>query len=495
VINIHDGRNYLARTMRSLEHAAVEARRHDLSIELLFVLDRSPQSTVEWVEAYRSDDFDVIRYERVDNGSLGLSRQSGLDLASGEYVQFCDEDDLMSPNTTVVSLEQVRAEGRRAIAIPEYLFGFGSLYLLAHYASSDLVPPLAFISRHPFVSRLFLHRSVRQDLQFSNVPLGAGYAYEDWHFNATAVAKGYRFIPAAGTILFYRHRSSSLLHGMNATSVRQIPPSALFDPVTYIKICRSSYWGLRKGERPQINTAEMFKNFKDDSSIQTMVAAANEIEPAISLIKLEGAPLISNLAGDLTLGQAYYKACKIVMTERFDHVIVAGSAEGFEAFRSAFVPGPYPHAGSTLVLLDGGPFPRKFAAGLPNSTLIDLRSLAPGLTDDDVDALCLRVLETTCEGATVHLTPATLSYRITRKFARLLASSKFVFYRSGEKPEEPLMSAAAAEEFEFLSEFVDILHLVICPDPGVARHDRERIDRHAAKWVAGREESVASQVI
>ena len=84
VVNIHAGRNFLARTMRSLEAGALAARAAGLTVELVFALDRSPPETVAWAEAYRPESFDRFRIERFDNGSIGLSRQQGLEAARAE---------------------------------------------------------------------------------------------------------------------------------------------------------------------------------------------------------------------------------------------------------------------------------------------------------------------------------------------------------------------------------------------------------------------------
>src|SRR3954453_14721169 len=123
VVNIHGGRNFLARTIRSPKVSAFMARAAGLTVELLFALDRSPPETIAWAEAYRAENFDRFRIEHFDHGSLGLSRQQGLEAARSAYVQFCAEDDLVSSNTTFAMLETARAAGPRTIVIPEYLFG------------------------------------------------------------------------------------------------------------------------------------------------------------------------------------------------------------------------------------------------------------------------------------------------------------------------------------------------------------------------------------
>src|SRR5215203_2452394 len=242
VVNIHGGRNFLARTMRSLAESSARARSAGLTVELLFALDRSPSETVAWAESYLPVSFDRFRIERLDNGSLGLSRQQGLDAARAHYVQFCDEDDLVSSNMTLDMYATARAADPRTIVIPEYLFGFGAVDVLAHYCGTDRISPLTFLAQHPFVSRIFVHRSIAEHVRSRDVPIGSGYAYEDWTFNATAVGAGFAFKAATDTVLFYRHRPQSMLASMNLGLTSQIPPTPLFAPATYIRICRENYY-------------------------------------------------------------------------------------------------------------------------------------------------------------------------------------------------------------------------------------------------------------
>jgi glycosyltransferase involved in cell wall biosynthesis len=240
VVNIHAGASYLLRTMRSLEASAQVARAAGLRIELLLALDRSPPDTRSWVESYRSDAFDRIRILHLHNGSLGLSRQQGLEAARATYIQFCDEDDLVSSNTTLECYSTAVRCGRGTIVVPEYLYGFGNTHLLAVYEGTDHIPALAFLTQHPYVSRVFLHHDIAEHVQYIDVRLGAGYAYEDWYFNATALAAGCHFAVASGVILFYRHRTNSLSANMTSQSARLIPPTPLFEPRTYLALNATS---------------------------------------------------------------------------------------------------------------------------------------------------------------------------------------------------------------------------------------------------------------
>ncbi|HEX8168858.1 MAG TPA: glycosyltransferase [Beijerinckiaceae bacterium] len=488
VVNIHGGRNFLARTMRSLEASAMAARAAGLGIELLFALDRSPAETVAWAQAYRPENFDRFRIERFDNGSLGLSRQQGLEAARSEYIQFCDEDDLISSNTTLAMHETARAAGPRTIVVPEYLFGFGALDVLAHYAGTDLISPLSFIAQHPFVSRIFVHRSIAEHVRYGDVPLAGGYAYEDWHFNATAVAAGFAFRPAPSTVLFYRHRPQGMLAGMNAASTRQIPPTPLFEPATYIRTCRESYYRRRLGQIPQVDPAELRSRFLDDPAIKELVLEANRIDPAVDPARIEAAPVMSNLVGDFALGEAYFQACRLVGNERFTDVVVAteiGPASPQRHCLDVCSALAGTRAGiRTLVLLHrpdaSDDLPRERP---PGTVLIDLASLWPGLNADQVDTIALRLMEATAPAARLHLTANPFARRFFGKYKAVLTGLRAIFYRTDD-PVRPFAGGRVrqGEAFDFLSEHLESFSLVVADNDALIGSDRQRLDRSPEKW-------------
>ena len=56
-----------------------------------------------------------------------------------------------------------------------------------------------------------------------------------------AIAHGYEFATAKGSVLYYRQRENSLLRAAQVASTRTIPFSQLFEPRTFIRTCASDY--------------------------------------------------------------------------------------------------------------------------------------------------------------------------------------------------------------------------------------------------------------
>lgn len=66
-------------------------------IEVILVDDGSPDGCPAMCDAYAQQD-NRVKVIHKKNGGLGFARNSGLDVATGEYVAFVDSDDFIAPN-------------------------------------------------------------------------------------------------------------------------------------------------------------------------------------------------------------------------------------------------------------------------------------------------------------------------------------------------------------------------------------------------------------
>ncbi len=481
VINIHRGGLYLARTMMSLADAARFARLDGLLVEVVFVLDRSDPTTRDWVQAYEPLDFDGVQIAIVDNGSLGLSRDYGMRLARGEYVMFADEDDLISFNSITESYRVAEEYGRDYIVVPQYLFGFGSKHVLAKYAGTDQVSPHAFIAYHPFVSRIFFHNSIRSKTRFIDAPLSAGYAYEDWQFNATAYALGFKFKVAPDTILFYRHRPG-LLESMNSLSTRQIPPTVLFDPTRYRKLCAHNDLAIDPDNPPDGDFEKVREAFFASTPLREFVRAARFVEPVIDLEPMRTAPIMSNTVGDLRLGRAYLRGCELVGAARFTDVLFADAAvspEDIAHVVDVLTVLSKSDPDFNLLVIDPAPVGdgRTPWAGLRRVVTVNQPTLSPELWPDDLDILTLRLIESTAARARLHMMPGDHSHRFFAKYRTVLGRNRKYYYlfdriAGGRMDRAPPFGTV----FQFLSDCLGQLDkALICRDEQGSFH-KSRLD-------------------
>lgn len=80
-------------------------------LEVVVVDDGSPDESGAIADAYAARD-NRVRVLHIENGGLGAARNKGIRQARGEYLGFCDADDLMTPR----ALELLVAAAREADA-------------------------------------------------------------------------------------------------------------------------------------------------------------------------------------------------------------------------------------------------------------------------------------------------------------------------------------------------------------------------------------------
>ncbi|MEA2975593.1 MAG: hypothetical protein QOF19_1113 [Alphaproteobacteria bacterium] len=488
VVNVHAGIDYLKRTMLSLEEASRFAASFGLRCELLFVMDLSPPELLNWVETYRSDAFSTKRIIEVSNGSLGLSRNDGLLGAMGGIVLFCDEDDLVSYNMVCECYFLAKAEGPKAVVVPEYFVVFGDGFYIQRYFGTGTYSAISFMADHPFTSRICIHQSVGKFLLYSDVRLSSGYAYEDYHFNSKLAALGFRFVVAPKTIIFYRRRRLGLQYKMQSISTNQIPPTPLFEPPTYLKVCARDY--IQRDTLHQLHKQTMPKaaEFFSDAACLEFTHAANAIDPGIDIKDITSAPIGTNLAMALTPGIAYYRACGWIGSARFSDVVILPflSRAGGEKYILNIINAiQKADANARPLVLCGQQFgANSWVEELPrNAVFLNLPSLHPELTNEDIDVLTLRLITSTASSARIHLKPCEYAHRFVEKFGRLLKDNELYYYRfcDGNTTVDGL-TFVDGFSFKFLSENARILTGVIADNKSIVGYDLTRFDAGKTKW-------------
>lgn len=484
VLTLHAEGKYLPRTLRSLAEAAAYARTCGFTTELVAVLDRADAATRAIIRAYRDASFGAIEMIEVDHGSLGLARNSGCEIARGAYLSPCDGDDLISFNT----LADMRAAAAdeadaKAILVPQYLVAFGEEYHVAEFRGSAEVTPLSFIDVHPFTSRVFFHHSLFAELRYADLPVTLAHAYEDWHFNADALAAGYRFLPVPDTVLFYRKKKGSLLAQADATSARQIPPSRLFEPQVYLDACREAFEARAAGKPGPLPPP---RNPKSDPVFAFLLSEANRSEPEIDPDLTFASRFFSNTERtDLAIGMAYYRVCETLARRRFTDVILFLGHERAPA-RAQFMLALAECFGSAgrevLVLTEGGEgvWPELSAS---RGHVIDLLQAGADLSEYGRDLIALKLVQWCGPAARVHVFQANENHRFVERFGRVLSAERlfyYVFERKGY--ERDGLSFIERDPSHFISENLDRFRALVSPDAALIADEQARLGVQPSKW-------------
>lgn len=91
IVPIYNVEPYLDRCMQSLIHQTLK------DIEIILVDDGSPDRCPQMCDEYAQKD-SRIKVIHKKNAGLGYARNSGLEIATGEYVAFVDSDDYIKTN-------------------------------------------------------------------------------------------------------------------------------------------------------------------------------------------------------------------------------------------------------------------------------------------------------------------------------------------------------------------------------------------------------------
>lgn len=91
IVPIYNVEKYLRRCLDSLVNQTLT------DIEIILVDDESPDNSNEIYKEYLAKD-NRIKLVQKKNGGLGFARNSGLEIATGEFIAYIDSDDYVDVN-------------------------------------------------------------------------------------------------------------------------------------------------------------------------------------------------------------------------------------------------------------------------------------------------------------------------------------------------------------------------------------------------------------
>lgn len=215
------------RSLKSLERMTSRLREDFVKFEVLVNLDNSDTQTSDAVNFYPLDK--KVTYSAF--GDPGLSRNTLIESATGEFVAILDGDDLWSENWLAMALGRAR-HNSEAIFHPEYVYFFFEEDFARHsYTSTPLPGAKSHFMQHvketsgadPRLDNLWTCHSfgkkeiyIRHPFRANNRDLGKGI--EDWSFNIATAISGVKHVPVEGTIHMIRVKESNSQNQTNFTS-------------------------------------------------------------------------------------------------------------------------------------------------------------------------------------------------------------------------------------------------------------------------------------
>ncbi|WP_230532561.1 glycosyltransferase [Microvirga roseola] len=490
ILTLHCEAVYLRRTLLSLDQAARFAQDLGVRLELVVVLDRTDEATRSVLSSFDLCTYHGHQIIEVDHESVGLSRNDGIARARGTYIFTADADDLVSYNYFYDIYRAAERLGPEALYFPEYVVGFGCHSFICRYESLANVTPMMFIQQNPYISRLCAHRDVFLRIPFHDVRLSRGYAFEDWHFNAEAVASGLDVRIVEHVILFYRQRPGTLFRSADAISVRQIPPTRLFEPVTYLRLTKPYYDRLSTEGASHERSSLIARDFLEDQILQDAARHANEIDPSIVLSRYrdETIPVIRNHTESSPLGIAYYGICEVVGDKGFSDLFLfpfmsRGGAEKYFAslMEAIYRADPF----SNVLAIFGGDLEivQWMDCLPPNVVIVDMSLHGRWLTRDQRCLLALKLIEACAPETRIHLRECPFADRFLQLYAAVLKERETIYYRFNDTIRiENAGFTTVHSSLGHISDHLESLSKIVCDSRAAIRNDLHRIGLQPHKW-------------
>ena len=193
--------------------------------ELILVDDGSPDSCGAICDEYAARD-SRVRVVHKQNGGVSEARNTGLNLAVGEYISFLDSDDYMQPELLQTVVETMDTgldllifrhyrfcEGKMPQAVPFEKYGLIQLTEEAERADFIVKDLLTYQVGWEVWNRVFRRDLIQAySLRFPNRSMAfAGFA-EDLYFNLCYCAHVRKLIVLDKCLYNYRIHSGSVMH-------------------------------------------------------------------------------------------------------------------------------------------------------------------------------------------------------------------------------------------------------------------------------------------
>jgi len=192
--------------------------------EAIIVNDGSPDNTAEIAASLISVDA-RIKYIEKKNGGLSSARNAGLSVATGDYIQFLDADDLLLPEKFSVHMNGIGDLPINSINYTDYFHGDCESPLKrvnVDRLSCELIckrPVEDFSSRWEFEFSIPIHTALIPAWLFRNKGIRFNESlanHEDWYFwmNISSYVEKFVFTPKELCIYRYCPESMSRNHNL-----------------------------------------------------------------------------------------------------------------------------------------------------------------------------------------------------------------------------------------------------------------------------------------
>ena len=209
MVNGHREGRLLSAALRSVRKARDVAGLSDAEMEVLLVLDRPDEVTLE--VAARCAEL-ITSMVVVDFGDAGLARNAGVNETKGRAIATLDADDVWGSQWLNKGLAYASELDEPAVLhaqVAQY-FDADQTGFQSPCMSDPKFRVVSVLGSNPWTSLVIADGDTFRAVPYRPTPPDHRFAYEDWAWNCDTIAAGYphRIVPT--TVHFVRRRSGSL---------------------------------------------------------------------------------------------------------------------------------------------------------------------------------------------------------------------------------------------------------------------------------------------
>lgn len=219
VVNIFREGRLIHPTMRSLADSVRAVIAAGSTAEVVLVMDRSDAGTYRYLDEFGLALFDGIPIYRVDveNGDLGLSRNSGVAFSHGRIIAFSDDDNLYSVNWLVDAVRILDERPRDQVILhPSVLINFEArdIYWESEWTTSPHFDARGLVENNYWDASCVARRQVFDEVPYTASLAGPGFGPEDWQWNCETLERGWSHEGIARSVMFYRVKNTGSLNSL-----------------------------------------------------------------------------------------------------------------------------------------------------------------------------------------------------------------------------------------------------------------------------------------
>ncbi|MCB9790320.1 glycosyltransferase [Candidatus Nomurabacteria bacterium] len=253
ILNLHNEGYTATPTLRSITRAIIYLKEHDISTELILVLDKGDEKTKRFMnkdadkvlaESSLTEDYSKFHIQKIETsyGDLGLARNQGTQIAKGSYLNFIDGDNIVDRKWFYKAYQymQIQDNKEKTILHPQLYFSFGSERNVWLHVQKQSISysPLSFLKSNYWDSMCFASRQLFEAMPYQATnSLKSGLGFEDWHWNCETLAAGYIHEIVPDTLYHYKKAYDTTSMAWRYTINKNIIPySEYFNKTTFCNL-------------------------------------------------------------------------------------------------------------------------------------------------------------------------------------------------------------------------------------------------------------------